>query len=112
MNIKRAWGTVIATLIATVLTARAGTIDYQGHKETWYDLDMSRVVKRAQNMGIPADYWVREDGVKMFGPWVIVAAHQSKIRYTRLQTSLGEGIILDYHTTDDPDLYDIATDWR
>lgn len=99
--------------MAVVLTASLGTVQYNGHKETWYDLDMSRVVKRAQDMGIPAEYWVREeDGVKMFGPWVIVAAHPSKIRYTRLDTSLGEGIILDTHTTGDPDLYDIATDWR
>lgn len=112
MNFKRARGTVIATLIATVLTARAGTIDYQGHKETWYDLDMSRVVKRAQDMGIPAEYWVREDKVKMFGPWVIVAAHPSVTRYTRIQTSLGEGIVLDYHTAGDKNLYDIATDWK
>ena len=112
MNIRKIRGTVIATLIATVLTARAGTIDYQGHKETWYDLDMSRVVKRAQDMGIPAEYWVREDKVKMFGPWVIVAAHPSVTRYTRIQTSLGEGIVLDYHTAGDKNLYDIATDWR
>ena len=103
---------VLATLTAVVLTAKAGTIQYDGHKETWYNLKMDRVVSRAQNMGIPADYWVREDGVKMFGPWVIVAADKSKTRYTRLQTSLGEGIILDYHTAGDKNLYDIATDWR
>jgi hypothetical protein len=63
-------------------------------------------------MGIPAEYWVREDKVKMFGPWVIVAAHPSVTRYTRIQTSLGEGIVLDYHTAGDKNLYDIATDWR
>lgn len=102
---------IIATMAAVVLTAKLGTVQFNGHKETWYNLKMDKVVSRAQNIGIPADYWVREDGAKMFGPWVIVAAHQSKIRYTRLQTSLGEGIILDFHTTDDPDLYDIATNW-
>lgn len=101
----------ITSLMALVLTAKLGTIQFQGHKETWYDLSMSRVVKRAQDMGIPTEYWVREDGVKMFGPWVIVAAHPSKIRYTRLQTSLGEGIILDYHTCADTELIDIATTW-
>jgi len=103
---------MISLLIAAVLTARLGTITFDGHKETWYDRPMNRVVTRAQTMGIPCEYWVREDGVKMFGPWVIVAAHPSKIRYTRIQTSLGEGIILDTHTSSDTELYDIATDWR
>lgn len=99
--------------MATVLTAKIGTIQFEGHKETWYDLDMSRVVKRAQDLGIPADYWVREeDGVKMFGPWVIVAAHPSVTRYTFVETSLGTGIVLDYHTAGDKNLYDIATDWK
>lgn len=98
-------------LCSIVLTAKAGTISYNGHREVWYNLNMNRVVAKAQNMGINADYWVRDDGVKMFGPWVIVAGHKSKTRYTRLDTSLGEGIILDYHTVDDPNLYDIATTW-
>lgn len=102
----------IITLFSVILTARAGRITFNGHTETWYDKPMNRVIGRVQMIGIPADYWIRDDGVKMFGPWVIVAAHQSKIRYTRLQTSLGEGIILDYHTMDDPELYDIATDWK
>ena len=102
----------IATLAAVVLTAKMGTIQYNGHRETWYNLKMDKVVSRAQNMGIPAEYWVRDDGVKMFGPWVIVAGHPSVTRYTRIQTSLGEGIVLDYHTAGDKNLYDIATDWR
>ncbi len=104
---------IIQLLAVTVLTARLGTVQFEGHKETWYDLNMDKVVQRAQNMGIPAEYWVREsDGVKMFGPWVICAAHPSKIRYSRIQTSLGEGIILDTHTAGDPELIDIATTWK
>lgn len=101
-----------ATFCAVILTARLGTVQFEGHKETWYDLNMDKVVQRAQNMGIPAEYHVREDGVKMFGPWVICAAHPSKIRYSRIQTSLGEGIILDTHTAGDPELIDIATTWK
>lgn len=97
---------------AVILTAKAGKIAYNGHIETWYDKPMARVVQRAQNMGIPVDYWEREDGCKMFGPWVIVAAHPSKTRYTFVDTSLGKGIILDFHTCyDKPELYDIATSW-
>ncbi len=99
-------------LTALILTAALGRITYNGHTETWYNLPMNRCVQRAQNMGIPAKYWVRDDGVKMFGQWVIVAAHKSKTRYTFVDTSLGEGIILDYHTCSDKKLYDIATDWK
>lgn len=102
----------LVTLFTIALTARLGVVDYNGHTETWYDLPMNRVVESAQNMGIPAEYWVRDDGVKMFGQWVIVAAHPSKIRYSTVQTSLGEGIILDAHEVDNTELYDIATDWR
>lgn len=101
----------LGVLLAVVLTARMGTIDYDGHKETWYDLPMDKVVQRAKNMGIPTDMWVRDDGVKMFGNWVIVAAHKSKVRYTFIETSLGRGIILDYHECSDENLYDIATTW-
>ena len=102
----------IKVLLAVVLTASLGKVTYNGHTETWYDLNMSKVVQRAQNMGIPCDYWVRDDGVKMFGPWVICAGHPSKIRYTFVQTSLGDGIILDTHEMDDTELIDIATTWK
>lgn len=95
-----------------ILTATLGRITYSNHTETWYDLPMLKVVQNAQEAGIPCEYWVRDDGVKMFGPWVIVAAHPSKIRYTFVETSLGTGIILDTHTKDETELYDIATTWK
>ena len=101
----------LSTLLAVVLTAKLGTIQFNGHKETWYNLPMNRVVQRAQNMGIPCEYWEREDGCKMFGQWVIVAAHPSVTRYTFVETSRGLGIVLDYHTANDPNLYDLAVTW-
>lgn len=108
---KRGFIRIITTLMAIVLTAKAGRIAYGDHIETWYNLDMSKVIERSDKMiGLSDLYWIRDDGVKMYGPWVIVAAHQSKTRYSRVQTSLGEGIILDTHTTS-PDVYDIATTW-
>ena len=105
-------GIATQTLLAlTVLTAAKGVNNFMGHQEKYYNLPMQKVVKRAQDMGIPCEYWVREDGVKMFGPWVICAAHPSVIRYTQIDTSLGKGIVLDYHTTKDKTLIDIATNW-
>ena len=102
---------VLTILTAVVLTAALGRITYGNHVETWYDLPMNKVIQRSQDAGIPCEYWVDDRGVKMFGQWVIVAAHPSKTRYTTVQTSLGEGIILDFHTTPDTKLYDIATSW-
>jgi len=111
-SIRRLKGiTTILTAVA-ILTATKGVNNYNGHLEKYYDLPMQRVVKRAQDMGIPCEYWIREDGVKMFGPWVICAAHPSVTRYTRIDTSLGPGIVLDYHTVyADKTLIDIATNW-
>ena len=103
---------VLATLAAVILTAKLGTIQFEGHKETWYNLPMKRVIARSDSAtGLSDMYWIREDGVKMYGPWVICAAPPSKIRYSRIQTSLGEGIILDTHTAKDTELIDIATTW-
>lgn len=99
-------------LLTIILTASLGRISYNGHTETWYDLPMDRVVANAQAAGIPCEYSVREDGVKCFGEWVIVASHPSVPRYSFVDTSLGLGIILDRHETPDKNLYDIATDWK
>jgi hypothetical protein len=101
----------ITTLFTIILTAALGRIQFGTHTETWYDLPMSKVVANAQEV-IPCEYWVRDDGVKMFGEWVIVASHPSVTRYTLVDTSLGQGIVLDRHTAGDTELYDIATDWK
>ena len=99
-------------LTALILTAALGRITYNGHTETWYDLPMNKVIQRSQDAGIPCEYWIRDDGVKMFGQWVIVAAHPKVTRYTLVETSLGQGIVLDRHTSGQEDLYDIATVWK
>lgn len=99
-------------LLAIVLTATLGRIQSGDHIETWYDLPMGKVVANAQAAGIPCEYWVRADGCKMFGEWIIVASHPSITRYSIVETSLGPGIVLDRHTAGDVNLYDIATDWK
>ena len=105
-------GIYIATLLATILTARAGRITFNGHTETWYNMRMTYVCQRAQQIGIQGDYWVRDDGVKMYGPWVIVAANWDIHPYgTVLETSRGYGMVLDTHTADDKEIIDIATNW-
>lgn len=89
------------------LTQSSGVNYYGGNKETYYNLDMSGVIANAQAMGIQGNYWVRSDGVKMYGDYVIVAAQMNK--GSIIQTSLGTGIVLDYCQAG---TIDIATTWR
>ena len=104
---------VITTLFAITLTARLGTIQFEGHRETWYNLDMSRITRQTDEAtGLTNMYNVREDGVKCYGPFVIVAADLNlHPRYTLVNTSLGTGVVLDAHTATDRETIDIATDW-
>ena len=96
------------------LNSYDGVNNFNGHRETYYNLDMNRVVSNAQNNGLCGEYWVREDGCKMFGDKIIVAANQELYPYgSVVETSLGEGIVLDTGTFiyQHPEGYDIATDW-
>ena len=57
---------------------------------------MSVCVQNAKNAGAQGDYWVREDGVKMLGEYVMVAADFSiRPLCTIVPTSLGMGIVVD-----------------
>ena len=82
--------------------------------ETYYNLDMSGVIDIMKEIGIDYDYWVRDDGVKMYGEYVMVAADLDEhSRGSLVNTSLGKGIVCDtgdfvYTTNVD---YDIAVNW-
>lgn len=89
-----------------ILTPSSGVNWFNGRKETYYNLNMSGVVANAKNMGIEGDYWVRGDGVKMYGGYVIVAAQMDK--GTIIDTSLGAGIVLDWCPAG---TIDIAVSW-
>lgn len=103
----------IVTILATaILTARLGRIDFQGHQETWYDLNMSKVVSNAHDHGIDGEYWINDDGLKMLGNYVMCAGHPS--RYGELvETSRGIGIIVDTgdFAKERPNDIDVATAW-
>ena len=106
-------GAIILGLMATILTAKIGTINYAGHVETWYNLKMNKVVERADNFyGLSDVYGVREDGVKTYNGFVIVAADKSVPYGTVVETSRGIGLVLDYHTIKNGEnVYDVATSW-
>ena len=96
------------------LTPSGGVYYGPTGKETYYNLNMSGVVSNAQAQGIQGEYWVREDGVKMYGDYVIVAANlDTHPRGSTVETSLGTGIVLDTggFAASDPNQVDIAVDW-
>ena len=96
------------------LTPSGGVYYGPTGKETYYNLDMNGVVSNAQAQGIQGEYWIREDGVKMYGDYVIVAANlDTHPRGSTVETSLGTGIVLDTggFAASDPNQIDIAVDW-
>lgn len=110
---------ILSLLIATTILSKSGGVNYFNdgtavHKETYYNLKMNKVVETAHNHGLQGEYWIRDDGVKMFGDYVIVAANQTVHPYGSLvHTSLGIGIVLDTgeFAKDNKEQYDIAVNW-
>ena len=109
MKIKR-----ITLLLMAVLTAKIGTIGYHDHRETWYDLPMTNVIERAdQYYGQKGEFAIREDGVKTYNGFVIVATDWEKYPYgSTVETTLGIGVVLDAHTAKNKNLVDVATAWK
>ena len=99
------------------LNPQKGTIEGPSGKETYYNLDMSGVISIMRNMGFSAKdypYWVRDDGCKMLGNYIMVAANLDlRPRGSTIATSLGTGLVCDtggfayYNQTQ----LDIATTW-
>ena len=84
---------------------------YYGTLETYYNLDMSGVVDWMHDLGYQGDYWVRDDGVKMFGDYVMVAAEYDQYpKGSVVETSLGTGLVCDTGEGG-YDWFDIATAW-
>lgn len=85
--------------------------------ETYYNLDMSNCVSFMRELGYSEEeypYWIREDGAKMLGNYIMVAANwKIRPKGTILPTSLGDGIVVDTgeFVTDYPYNVDIAVDW-
>lgn len=97
-----------------VLTKSGGVNWFDGHKETYYNLPMNKVVSNAHKRGIEGEYKEREDGAKMLGDYIMIAADQSIHPYGSIvPTSLGDGIVVDTGTfiQTNPQQIDIAVTW-
>lgn len=98
----------------SVLSASAGVNYGPSGKETYYNLDMSGVVSIMRGMGNNDEYWVRADGCKMLGNYIMVAANLSvHPRGSLVETSLGTGIVCDTggFASGNANQLDIATTW-
>jgi len=82
------------------------------HRETYYDLDMRRVM---YSCGQGGRYTVRVDGVKIDADgYVIIAANYARYpKCSVVETSVGPGKVYDTggFVARYPDGFDIATDW-
>lgn len=83
-------------------------------KETYYNLNMNKIVDAMKRLGVNSEYWVRNDGVKMYGDYIMCAADLSVYpRGSIVETSLGTGIVCDtgVFVKSTGIVLDIATAW-
>ncbi len=100
-----------------VLSPQAGVVQGPSGKETYYNLDMSGVVSIMRQMGYDEanyPYWVRNDGCKMLGNYIMVAADLNlRPRGSVIECSLGTALVCDTggFAAADPYQLDIAVTW-
>ena len=97
-----------------VLDSYNGTVKGPNGKETYYNLNMSGVIQIMKDLGYNYEYSVRDDGVKMYGPFIMVAADLSlRPRGSIIKTSLGWAMVCDTGAFVEwnPTQLDIATAW-
>lgn len=99
------------------LTRQSGVFNGPSGKETYYNLDMSRCIGIMRSIGFSEEeypYWVRPDGAKMLGDYVMCAAElNTRPRGTVLKTSMGLAIVVDTGSFayGNPSQIDICTTW-
>ena len=97
------------------LNSVIGTVSGPSGKETYYNLPMNVVVKYMEDLGYNYSYWVRDDGCKMYGNYIMVATDTRRIpKGTIIETSLGLGIVCDHceSAAGSSEIWlDIATTW-
>lgn len=99
------------------ITKEIGGYMGESGRETYYNLKMDICVSYMRELGYDEEqypYWIRSDGAKMLGNYVMVAANwKIRPKGTIIPTSLGDGIVVDTgeFVVDYPYGVDIAVDW-
>lgn len=99
------------------ITRTSGVCNGPSGRETYYNLKMDLVVKYMRRLGYKEKdypYWVRDDGAKMLGNYVMVAANlKIRPKGTILECSLGTAIVCDTGSfvKKYPKGLDIAVNW-
>ena len=116
-NSKNGKNTGVSGPMKHHLTRSGGVFAGPSGKETYYNLPMQGVVRIMRRAGYSESkypYHIRKDGVKMLGPYIMVAANQ-KLRPlgTILPSSLGTAIVCDTGSfaSSNPKQLDIAVSW-
>lgn len=90
---------VTYTWSGAILNTASGSVSGPSGKETYYNLDMSGVISVMRSMGFNETdypYWVRSDGAKMLGPYVMVAADLNEhAKGSVIDISLGKALVCD-----------------
>lgn len=96
------------------ISSSRGAVTGPNGRETYYNLNMSGVVSIMHSAGYSGTYWVRSDGVKMFGNYVMVAANLSlHPKGSIVKSSVGLAMVVDTggFASSNPQQLDIATTW-
>lgn len=99
------------------ITKERGGYMGESGRETYYNLNMSNCVAFMRELGYDETnypYWVRDDGAKMLGLYVMCAANwKIRPKGTIIPTSLGDAIVVDTgeFVKDYPNGIDLAVDW-
>ena len=100
-----------------VITASSGVANGPSGFETYYNLPMGGVIDIMRGLGYDEanyPYWVRDDGCKMLGSYIMVAANLDIRPYgSILPCSRGMAIVCDTGSfaADNPYQLDIAVSW-
>ena len=109
-NVEPAWSE------GQITKERGGCMGPSG-RETYYNLRMDNCVAFMRELGYDEfeyPYWIRDDGAKMLGLYVMCAANwKIRPKGTIIPTSLGDAIVVDTgeFVADYPNGVDLAVDW-
>ena len=109
-NVEPAWSE------GQITKERGGCMGPSG-RETYYNLRMDNCVAFMRELGydeLEYPYWIRDDGAKMLGLYVMCAANwKIRPKGTIIPTSLGDAIVVDTgeFVKDYPNGVDLAVDW-